>query len=314
VSLLETEQQRRWWFATHPEFSWGGTGRRSKRHDDDDGDSERIDPKAVDAYVDEQLGYATDPVIIQLLKSTKFWFGTEFASKSPAEKRALLRDEDDEDEEEEEDQTAQVEQPERPSGQLVANEDFYRKYGDASDSIERLQGRDPAKEAFIKMMMKEGWSKEWAESRWKIIKDNESMARAGAEALNFPRAARLGRAILDRVLRRVIEKPPPRLPPKGTPERAAIEAARERGINAKQAEELKDIRAGGKGSGIWSEEELAGIRRTGKFPEDAVWHHDPTVANRPDLAADPRVVHPMRGGSKAHLRYGHDMNWRNPRE
>jgi hypothetical protein len=70
----------------------------------------------------------------------------------------------------------------------------------------------------------------------------------------------------------------------------------------------------GKGGGVRSAEELKGIRKTGNFPDDAVWHHDPTVANRPDLAADSLMVHPMRGGPKAHLCYGHDMNWRNPKE
>ena len=214
VSLLETEKQRRWWFATHPEFSWGHTGKRSKRHDDEDGDLERIDPKEVDAYVDEQLEYATDPVIIQLLESTKFWFGTEFASKSPAEKRALLRDEDDEDEEEEKEQTGQVQQPQILPGHPAAYRDSYDQYEDVQHSIERLRGLDPAKEAFIKQMMDVGWSEEWAKSRWKIIKDNESMARGGADAVTFPRAVRLGRAILDRVWRmaRGAGKTPPKLP------------------------------------------------------------------------------------------------------
>ncbi|MBM4328493.1 MAG: hypothetical protein FJ118_15180 [Deltaproteobacteria bacterium] len=106
----------------------------------------------------------------------------------------------------------------------------------------------------------------------------------------------------------------PRLPPKDTPERARIDAARERGVKAKKAEELADIQAGGKGSGVWSEKELEGIRRSGKFPDDVEWHHDPTVANRPDRAADPRVVSPVRGGRKGHLRDGHKGNWRNPKE
>lgn len=104
------------------------------------------------------------------------------------------------------------------------------------------------------------------------------------------------------------------MPPKGTPERAEIEAARARGIKAKKAEELADIRAGGKGSGAWSEEELERIRQTGKFPLDTRWHHDPTVANRPDLAADPKVVTPLRGGTKGHLYDGHGGNYQNPKK
>jgi len=92
-----------------------------------------------------------------------------------------------------------------------------------------------------------------------------------------------------------------RLPKLGTPERAAIEAARRRGIRAARAQELSNIRAGGKGSGVWTEAELRQIRQTGRFPADVRWHHEPTVANRPDLAADPNVVRPVRGGVPGHL-------------
>jgi hypothetical protein len=53
------------------------------------------------------------------------------------------------------------------------------------------------------------------------------------------------------------------------------------------------------------------IRRTGKFPIDVRWHHDPTVANRPDLAADPSVVRPVRGGTKGHLE-AHGGDFRKP--
>ena len=105
-------------------------------------------------------------------------------------------------------------------------------------------------------------------------------------------------------------KPEARLPKKGTPERAAIENARNQGIRAKKAEELANIKAGGTGSGVWTEKELKDIRRTGEFPDDVRWHHDPTVANRPDLAADPRVVRPIRGGTPGHLD-AHGGNWRN---
>jgi len=87
--LIETEQQRRWWFATHPEFSSKGSGKKSKRHKDE-GEPEKISPEAVDAYVDKRLAEETDPVIIQLLKSTKYWFGTESELRSPSERQALL--------------------------------------------------------------------------------------------------------------------------------------------------------------------------------------------------------------------------------
>jgi hypothetical protein len=102
-----------------------------------------------------------------------------------------------------------------------------------------------------------------------------------------------------------------RLPPKGTPERKAIEKARKEGIKKKQDEELANIRAGGKGSGVWTDEELEQIRKTGKFPADAYWHHDPTVANQPDRAGDPSVIRPGRGGILGHL-FEHGGDWRKP--
>ncbi len=52
-----------------------------------------------------------------------------------------------------------------------------------------------------------------------------------------------------------------RLPRKGTSERKTIEAARTRGLKAERAEEIENIRRGGKGSGVWTEEELEVIRK-----------------------------------------------------
>jgi A nuclease family of the HNH/ENDO VII superfamily with conserved AHH len=86
--LLETEKQRRWWFATHPEFSSHRSGVAGGG--DDDQGSDKVPPEDVDAYVDEALKYQADSRIIELLKLIKFWFGTEFESKTPAEKHALL--------------------------------------------------------------------------------------------------------------------------------------------------------------------------------------------------------------------------------
>jgi hypothetical protein len=39
------------------------------------------------------------------------------------------------------------------------------------------------------------------------------------------------------------------------------------------------------------------------------WHHHPSVADRPDLAADTRVVYVIRGGRKGHFIKGHGRNW-----
>jgi hypothetical protein len=53
-------------------------------------------------------------------------------------------------------------------------------------------------------------------------------------------------------------RPPPRLPPRGTPESAKIEKWRRQEIKAKQKEELADIMSGGKGSA--SSSSASGVR------------------------------------------------------
>jgi hypothetical protein len=65
--MIETEEQRRWWFATHPEYSWSRRGIRKEGG---------VDPEEVDKYVDKALKYETGPVA-DLLKSVKRNFGTE---------------------------------------------------------------------------------------------------------------------------------------------------------------------------------------------------------------------------------------------
>ena len=130
--------------------------------------------------------------------------------------------------------------------------------------------------------------------------------KAPIEALKLA-LRKLGRdAIISNIKR------PPRLPPKGTPERGKIESARRRGRNQKRSNELADIDADGEGSGVWTKKELEEIKKTREFPLDTVWHHEPSVANRPDLADKPRAVHPIRGGRKAHLRDGHGGNYQEP--
>ena len=72
--MIETEKQRRWWFATHPEYSSRRTGVGGRGHDEDD--TGKVRPEDVDAYVDEALKYESGPVA-DLLKSVKRNFGTE---------------------------------------------------------------------------------------------------------------------------------------------------------------------------------------------------------------------------------------------
>jgi len=77
--MIETEEQRRWWFATHPEYSSrhrGIQGRRTSRPEKE-ANREKVDPREVDKYVDNALKYETDTTVKALLKSVKRNFGTE---------------------------------------------------------------------------------------------------------------------------------------------------------------------------------------------------------------------------------------------
>jgi hypothetical protein len=82
--MIMTDEQRRWWFATHPEYR---SGRKQKKREPDheDEDTEKMSPEAVDAWADEALKHERDPVQIVILQQAKYWFGTEFAAKSPKE-------------------------------------------------------------------------------------------------------------------------------------------------------------------------------------------------------------------------------------
>ncbi|HMK35282.1 MAG TPA: hypothetical protein VK463_09470 [Desulfomonilaceae bacterium] len=73
--MIETDKQRRWWFATHPEFGSGVTGQKKSKLEEEK-DSERIRPEAVDAYVDERLKYERNEVVIAMLEAMKRWGGT----------------------------------------------------------------------------------------------------------------------------------------------------------------------------------------------------------------------------------------------
>lgn len=73
--MIETEEQRRWWFATHPEFSHGRGGHRNTQGKQN-GDSDRVRPEQVDAYVKDRLKYERDKTAIDLLNLEKQIFGT----------------------------------------------------------------------------------------------------------------------------------------------------------------------------------------------------------------------------------------------
>ncbi len=82
-----TDNQRRWWFATHPEYRRSREGNRRHGHIGSKDKPERVDPKQVDEYVDNALQYVHGPVA-EILKSTKRHFGTE---SQPAVPKKYLR-------------------------------------------------------------------------------------------------------------------------------------------------------------------------------------------------------------------------------
>ncbi|MBM4328497.1 MAG: hypothetical protein FJ118_15200 [Deltaproteobacteria bacterium] len=75
--MFATDQQRRWWFATHPEYSQShkreGTGKDNEGGEDPD----KVSPKDVDDYVDNALRYETEDSVIALLNSVKRNFGAQ---------------------------------------------------------------------------------------------------------------------------------------------------------------------------------------------------------------------------------------------
>jgi len=74
--MIETDEQRRWWFATHPEYSRSRRGTKNRRRKAEENEPEKVRPEEVDAYVDNALQYVSGPVA-ELLKSTKRNFGTQ---------------------------------------------------------------------------------------------------------------------------------------------------------------------------------------------------------------------------------------------
>lgn len=74
--MIETEEQRRWWFATHPEYSWSHSGGKDRAGGNDEGENDKVRPEDVDAYVDNALQYVHGSVA-DLLRSVKRNFGTE---------------------------------------------------------------------------------------------------------------------------------------------------------------------------------------------------------------------------------------------
>ena len=76
AGVIETENQRRWWFATHPEYSWSRRGTRTRKDGEEDENERNLSPEEVDAYVDHALKHV-DGTVADLLRAVKCHFGTE---------------------------------------------------------------------------------------------------------------------------------------------------------------------------------------------------------------------------------------------
>ncbi|MFZ5868252.1 MAG: hypothetical protein ACOYXY_20380 [Thermodesulfobacteriota bacterium] len=74
--MFATDQQRRWWFATHPEYSQSHKGEGADKNKEEGEEPDKVSPKDVDDYVDNALKYVDGPVA-DLLKSLKRHFGPE---------------------------------------------------------------------------------------------------------------------------------------------------------------------------------------------------------------------------------------------
>jgi hypothetical protein len=85
--MIETDEQRRWWFATHPEYSWSRRGIRAKREDKEI-DQRDYSPEDVDAYVAEGLKYHPTGPIAAMLQALKWGLGT---NEGPTPLDALLK-------------------------------------------------------------------------------------------------------------------------------------------------------------------------------------------------------------------------------
>jgi len=127
--MLETEKQRRWWFATHPEYRGTHSRRRKQSTDGSDKDSDKPSPEAIDAYVDEYLEHERDPFRADFMRAVKYWFGTDFEALSPEEQQALLWDDD-------EDDAAERPKDDKPSGHPAASKESYLRYEDSLDSYD----------------------------------------------------------------------------------------------------------------------------------------------------------------------------------
>ena len=178
-----------------------------------------VPPEAVDAYVDKALQHV-DGTVAELLKSLKRNFGTAAEEQQNKAKSGVGTTSD---------QTSQDDHG-GPRFRKYSNEEL-RRMGIPTPEEEALEADS---HTYLDVVPYRRFLTAPVQSLKRLLWSHADDAILYAAKKGGPR-------------------PPARLPPKGTPERRAIEAARTRGVSRKKAEELKDIKAGGKGSGVWTD-------------------------------------------------------------
>ena len=71
--MIETEEQRRWWFATHPEYSWSRRGRQTSRHESDKDEPEATIGPPRPPGLSDRARYVLDVVCPGLTKAYDRW-------------------------------------------------------------------------------------------------------------------------------------------------------------------------------------------------------------------------------------------------
>jgi hypothetical protein len=94
----------------------------------------------VDAWAKERLSYETDNVRRTLVELAKYYFGTEFQSKTPEEKEAILREDEDATWDDDEPSNAEGNDwwSQQSSDHPAASRDIYDKYEDVLDRQEKF--------------------------------------------------------------------------------------------------------------------------------------------------------------------------------
>ena len=80
--MIDTEKQRRWWFANHPEYSNSRKGKHKHTSNEREEGQQKGTPESVDAYVDKALQHV-DGTVAELLKSFKRNFGDPGVRQRP---------------------------------------------------------------------------------------------------------------------------------------------------------------------------------------------------------------------------------------